>query len=58
MPPPQLPPHLIPALYWEKQIGQCPEDFVERTIPSWKRQALAFILQNGANAHPDWNAMG
>lgn len=49
---------LLPALYWRREPGQRPEDFVAASVPTWCRQALSFILRNGVDAHPGMQALG
>ncbi len=49
---------LIPALYWGRDPGQRPQDFVDPSVPAWARDAIVFVLKNGVDAHPGIQAMG
>ena len=53
-----VPAHLLPLMYWERELGKRPQDFVRSDIPTWKRCALALILKNGVDATPGVHAMG
>jgi hypothetical protein len=50
--------HLRPMLYWGRDVGQRPQDFVGAYAPAWARKAIAFVLENGVDAHPNMQAMG
>lgn len=45
-------------MYWGDQVGKRPQDFVHQGAPTWQRDALVFILQNGLDAHPGIQAKG
>jgi hypothetical protein len=45
-------------LYWGREVGQRPQDFVDARVPAWEREAIAFVLKNGIDAHPGIQAMG
>jgi hypothetical protein len=49
---------LRPLLYWGTDPGERPQDFVDARVPSWAREAIAFVLSNGVDAHPGIQAMG
>src|SRR5262245_55519195 len=50
--------HLRPLMYWGDAAGERPQDFVDPSVPSWRRDAIVFILQNGVDAHPGIQAKG
>ena len=50
--------HLRPLMYWGRDVGQRPQDFVNVRTPAWAREALVFVLKNGVDAHPGIQAMG
>lgn len=45
-------------LYWERTVGQRPQDFIDPHVPTWARDAVVFMLKNGVDAHPGIQAMG
>lgn len=52
-----VPTDLQPMLYWGREVGQRPHDFLTRS-PSWKKKAVALILRNGHDATPGIHALG
>jgi len=52
------PPDLRRMMYWGSAPGESPTDHVRRDVPDSARQQLAFVLQNGRDAHPQMQAMG
>ncbi len=51
-------PDLRRMMYWGEAAGERPIDHVRRDVPSAARDQLAFVLQNGRDAHPHMQAMG
>jgi hypothetical protein len=45
-------------MYWGIAAGDRPQDFVDPSVPPWCRRAIAFIFQNGVDAHPGVQAKG
>jgi hypothetical protein len=41
-----------------RSSGRKPQDHVRRDVPAWARQALALVLQRGADVHPGVQAKG
>lgn len=52
------PAHLRPMMYWGTGPGERPQDLVDARVPPWAREAIAFVLANGVDAHPGIQAMG
>ncbi len=45
-------------LYWGTDPGERPHDFIAAQVPSWQRDAIVLVLQNGVDAHPGIQAKG
>lgn len=52
------PPDLRRMLYWGQSAGDRPQDHVRDDVPAVQRRSVAFILQNGRDAHPSVGTMG
>jgi hypothetical protein len=52
------PPNLRRMLYWGRASGERPHDHIRSDVPEVSRRSVAFILQNGKDAHPSTQAMG
>lgn len=51
-------PSLHRMLYWGTVPGERPHDHVRSDVPDLARKQVAFLLQNGQDAHPGTHAMG
>lgn len=52
------PPDLRRMMYWGRSAGARPQDHVRDDVPAVQRRSVAFILQNGKDAHPSVGTMG